>query len=222
MLLRFRRYESHTVETLDITPDPIDGQSLDHPGGFDVDSEGRFWIPLSTSDARGPSLVCRVTIAPDQPLAMCRSETVFRVDDHIGAMCCLGDLIVGANWDTRHVYIWNTDGTEQRRIERRQLFDGGSEWALAVQDWKHFDRDGHSWTIAGGLDKSGSAPQATIQWIDLVKRDVMQTFRFGEMLGVTRPITNEGLAVRGDTLFLLPEDIGRDAKVLRLAITEVP
>jgi hypothetical protein len=204
---------------MDITPPKIDGATLDHPGGFDVDTEGRFWIPLSTSNAAGPSLICRFTIEPNQPLTPSEPDRAFSVDDHIGAICLTKDgSLIGANWDTKRVYQWSTTGETLRSIARNELFAEAPDWKLAVQDWKRVQRERCALIIAGGLDKSRESSRATIQLIDIVGGNIHETHRFARQEDVSRPITNEGLDIHEQTLFLLPEDIGRGAKVLRFTI----
>ena len=216
LLLRFSRNDLRAYEYIDITPPAIDGVTLDHPGGFDVDSKGRLWIPLSTSYATGTSLICRFRIEPNKPLTPREPEFFFRVNDHIGAICrTKDDSLVGANWDTKRVYLWSAEGTMRTSIDRNNLFAEAPKWQLAVQDWKFTQRNNRPFIIAGGIDKSNDSATATIQLIDFVSREIRESYRFPKRDDVSRPITNEGLALHESRLYLLPEDIGRGAKVLR-------
>ena len=215
LLLRFSRKNLESYELIDIMPPPIDGATLDHPGGFDVDSKGRLWIPISTSHSRGPSLICRYVIEANKPLTPRKPDFSFRVDDHIGAICWLrDDSLFGANWDTKQVYLWSADGSQRTRIDRRQLFADSPRWQLAVQDWKSIEYQGKPLIIAGGLDKTGVSSKAVIQVIDFEKRQVLQSLFPPHRQGVSRPMTNEGIAFHAGKIYLLPEDIGRGAKVL--------
>ncbi len=219
LLMRFMRDDLGKYETIDITPQEIDGETLDHPGGFDVDSAGQLWIPLSTSHPAGPSLIYRLAIKAGKDLSSAEWEVAFRVNDHIGAICLAEDgSVIGANWDTKHVYVWLPNGKLLRRIDRNQLFSSAPDWQLAVQDWKAVEMNDRVVIIAGGLDRSRDTDRATIQLMDILRGKIHQTYRFPLQTNVSRPITNEGLDVHGRELFLLPEDLGRGAKVLRYRI----
>ena len=214
LLLRFSRKELTSYEYADITPEEVEGKTLDHPGGFDVDDDGRFWIPLSTSNRAGPSLICSYGIDDKAPLEKLRLVSSFPVEDHIGAICCVGDRLLGANWDTKRVYVWNKKGKLEREIDRNQLFAETPEWQIAVQDWKHIV--GHpNRVILGGIDKSSLLRKATVQVIDTAEWKILQSHVLDKRKDVNRPLTNEGLCLRGDELYVLPEDIGAGAKVLR-------
>lgn len=222
LLLRYPRKDLQNCEFVDITPPQIDGETLDHPGGFDMDSSGRLWIPLSTSHARGPSMICRYAIKPAARLEPLRPDVAFKVDDHIGAVCLADmDSLFGANWDTELVYRWSTVG-RLISVQRREQFVDASEWRLAVQDWKSFGYHQQTMIIAGGIDQSGVSPRGMVQIIDAFKGRIYETHRLPDRRDVARPLTNEGLAVHNSTLYLLPEDIGRDAKVLRFKIIPNP
>lgn len=219
VLLRFKRDDLPSYEFVDITPAVADEQSLDHPGGFDVDSQGHFWIPLSTSHRRGPSLICRYQIDAGRPLAEIKLESSIRLDDHIGAICLMkDDALVGASWDTKQIYSWKPDGTLLSRVDRNEVFPESPNWQVAVQDWKNFE-PGSNQILLGGIDKSNVQQQATIQLVDLVERKILETHVFEPRDEVSRPLTNEGLAVHDDTLYLLPEDLGGGARVLRFQLS---
>ncbi len=214
-LLRFSRTDdSH--ELFDITPKEIGGKTLDHPGGFDMDEKGRFWIPLSTSNRAGPSLICAYEIEEEQPLSNASLAFTFDVDDHIGAVCCVGDRLYGANWDTKSVYVWDRKGKLERKIDRGKLFAQTPDWQVAVQDWKHLEVDGKAdRIILGGIDKSNLLRRATVQVIDPMRWEIVESYTLDQRKDVKRPLTNEGLCVQDGKLYLLPEDIGDGAKVLR-------
>lgn len=226
LLLRFSRQDPGTVEFVDITPtresrtDDLGSANLDHPGGFDVDSKGNLYVPISTSHPRGPSLVYRFRIAPSKPLTALQSELAFRIDDHIGAICCdhANETLIGANWDTKQVYRWTQEGRLISKLERSKLFPGAPEWQLAVQDWKGV-RKSDGIVVAGGIDKSKEhttdTSNAVVQFLDVRGRQVMASYRLPALDNVSRPVTNEGLCWFKEKLYLLPEDIGRGAKVLR-------
>jgi hypothetical protein len=117
-------------------------------------------------------------------------EYQFDVADHIGCIAATPEVLIGANWDSRDFYIWDRKGQLLRKIS--------NPTPNAYQDLKFVD---------GQLVASGLLPgrNGAIDWLDypafhLVRRvTVGQTSR-----GV--PYTSEGMAVRGDQLYLLPED----------------
>ncbi len=217
VLLRLdRRDASARFECVDLAPREVNGKRLDHPGGFDRDQQGMYWIPLSTSRPAGPSLICRYNLDPKRPLAALKAETCFQVDDHIGAVCRAGDdRLLGANWDTKQVYLWSQDGKLIKRMGFRQMFAKNAISRFAIQDWKFAHFSDREWIIAGGIDKSRQKGKASLQLIDLAQGVIHTSHYFADRSDVSRPVTNEGLAWHQNTLYLLPEDIGRGAKVLR-------
>ena len=142
------------------------------------------------------------------------------MEDHLGAICCLGNgVLLAANWDTLRIYRIDS-GTGKTTAEK--------EWAsmlppdfphLAVQDWK-FDRSA-GWLIASGIDKSkpsvSEARKAILAFIDLEKR-TFDIHRLPPRSDVARPLTNEGMVIVDGNLYLLPEDFGKGAKLLRFSM----
>ena len=224
LLFRFDRHNRQRYEHIDVTPNSPSRSSekLDHPGGFDF-FDGYFWIPVAQSKPQGPSVIYRIKASPGQPLSQLKAEVAFIVEDHIGAIAYepSTDLLYGASWDTKSIYIWNPRGELQRKIARAQLVKRNPRWQLAVQDWKHVPAGwfGSPAIIAGGIDKSphriAADSNAVIEFLDMKAGTSLAEIRMPPVEGVTRPITNEGLAWHHDELFLLPEDLGRGAKVLR-------
>ena len=223
--LRFNRQNLKRYETIDITPVGTPGteNTLDHPGGFDF-AQGSFWIPVAMSKPQGPSVILRIEMRPQEPLTNWSPQIGFLVNDHIGAICYepATRTLYGANWDTRSVYAWETSGELKKKIERDQLVRDNADWQLAVQDWKPATDSflaSPGVIIAGGIDKSPTRPThesvAVVEFLDLAQQRSLSRVRMPSITGVRRPITNEGLAWHGSLLFLLPEDIGRGAKVLR-------
>lgn len=226
LLLRFSRDATQHVEYLDITQENIDGETLDHPGGFDVDAKGLFQIPLSTSHRRGPAMIQGFRIDADRPLAESKIETTVKLDDHVGAISCVGTKMLGANWDTLTVHIIE-GGALKSSIKQQDTLIAGNPM-VAVQDWKSIRNPitgSVEQVILGGIVKSDQ-PRAAIQFIDVRSLDntygkVVEAHRFQTRDDVSRPITNEGLALHDGSLYLLPEDIGAGAKVLRYSIETV-
>jgi hypothetical protein len=216
LFMRFDRHDPTDFEVLDITPTSPAGvaEILDHPGGFDFDGT-HFWIPVAISRAKSHTAIVKLTHAPNLPLAQQSHEVAFRVHDHIGAIACRDDAIYGATWDTKHVLIWNDDGKMTRRIAQSSFVRNDAQWRLAVQDWK-FERD---FLFAAGLEKSpvGAPAKAIIDVLRPMAMVRVGRIELPNMDGVTRPVTNEGMAWHAGRLFLLPEDLGRGAKVLQFS-----
>ncbi|MCA9217670.1 MAG: hypothetical protein KDB27_31590 [Planctomycetales bacterium] len=218
LLIRISRTDPARYEVIDLLPRLVGGgsrKSLDHPGGFDRDTSGAFWIPVSTSDRRGPTVILGIKLDADASLAngieVVRS---FEIDDHVGALCCVSKSeLLAANWDTKKVYrISSATGKIVSEETWQSLVE--SKLELAVQDWK-FDRK-RELVIAGGIDKSPGVDdkdQAVIAAIDLKARSI-KINRLPPRAEVSRPLTNEGLALDGNTVHLLPEDFGAGAQIL--------
>ena len=166
---------------------------------------------------RDSSKICRFEIPADQPLAAARSASSFSVNDHIGAVCCMNDkTLYGANWDTLALHAWRTDGTAIERVAQSERFAAPNS-RLAVQDWKHFGADSKT-IIMGGLDKTKSPAAAIVRIANIKQGKVLKSMTLPSRDDVARPLTNEGMAVSGQILYLLPEDIGKGAKVLKFTM----
>jgi len=219
VVLRFCRDRSAQYETLSLKALAGPNGTLDHPGGFDRDADGVFWIPLSTSHSRGPTKLIGISLR-DGKLPDDTSEIARMIDvpDHLGAVCCLPDRkLLAANWDTRNIYlIDSTSGELLEKFDHDDYLRDSGAIRLAVQDWK-FDPAANR-AIAGGLDKSRDRKpdqsQAVVAVVDPAARSVVEIHRLPSPDGAGKPVTNEGLAVHGGKLYLLPDDIGRGAEVL--------
>lgn len=218
LLFRFSRQDPSKYEFVDLTPTDL-SQVLDHPGGFDRDKDGVYWIPVSTSNPKGPTVIYGLTIG-EQPLTDSLTiQTSIRFPDHLGALCCVGKDLLVANWDTKKIYrIRKTDGKTIESMDRSEFIADRPDWFLAVQDWKYDSKVDR--VVAGGIDKSPNAnrheSRSVVSWIDLGSKSVESTARLAKRKDVARPMTNEGLALFGADVFLLPEDLGAGAKIFQL------
>ena len=153
-----------------------------HPGGISL-AGGSIWVPVAEyrrSSTTSMQKRHRRTLA---------LESEFAVDDHIGAVAVVPEGLVGANWDAREFYVWTLAGNLQRRIP--------NPTGVAIQDMKYVDGT----LIAGGLESGGGA----VVWLEWPSLKELRRIRMGRTnRGI--PLTQEGLAVRGHTLYLLPED----------------
>ncbi len=223
LLLRFSRADINDYTYLDLSPDDAADASLNHPGGIDRDADGVFWIPLSTSHPKGPTTVYGLSLRDRKlPEQVDDVEHAFRLDDHLGALACLpnGELL-GANWDTKTIYrIDSADGTVSASIPQASFFGESADARVAVQDWKYDNK--RNVLMAGGIDKSPDRPEtvsrALVATINPIKQATIAILRLPPRDDVSRPLTNEGMAWWEGDLFLLPEDIGKGAKILRFSV----
>ena len=227
LLIRIPRENSSHYEVLDLSayiPQHANVKKavLDHPGGFDRDRDNIFWIPISTSHRRGPTTILGIRIDPSMPLANgVKTVRAFPFADHLGAICC-GEQhqLLAANWDTRKIYAIDSITGKANRDYNWETFANLANVHLAVQDWK-FDPT-RKLILASGIDKSlqrrSDDPNAVVAVVNLDQKTV-NLIRVKPRDDVLRPLTNEGMAPYGSELFLLPEDFGRGAKILRYALS---
>lgn len=222
LFLRFDRKDPKRFSYIDLSiPDKrFQRAQLDHPGGFDCDGE-YFWIPVAKSQPRGPSVVVKVPKNATAPFEARKPQVAYVVEDHIGAVACQPTgTLWGANWDTKQIYRWEAEGRLMERMDRDKFHRDDNTWALAVQDWKFAKLS--TWTeepllVAGGLDKSSSRDESkprSVVDIFTESRERISRIHVRGVEGFRGHMTNEGLCLlNGDTLCLLPADIGRDAKL---------
>jgi hypothetical protein len=154
-----------------------------HPGGLTADGDS-LWIPVAEY-RRASSSVIQKRNARTLEL-----EQQFEVADHIGCIAAAPGFLIGANWDSRDFYIWDRSGRLLRKVANPQ--------PNGYQDLKWVD---------GQLVGSGLLPgrEGAIDWLDYPSLRLIRRVRFGKTSrGV--PYTNEGMALRGGRLLLLPED----------------
>lgn len=204
----------------DITPLSERGEvtPLDHAGGFQSDGT-RLWIPVAESKPRGRSVirVYRIsTLVPERPA---QPEWEFPVQDHIGAVAVSASqqIVLGANWDTEEVYVWDLTGRLRQKLGQpeRALHSLGAPAGLAVQDWKLVgDR-----LFASGL-RSASVSLSRSQL--LVLSDFLQPEVKPEALTLPKPplteLAREAMTVAGDWVYFLPEDLGTSNRVFRTSL----
>ena len=154
-----------------------------HPGGIQIDGDS-VWVPVAEYRRDSSTWIERrdkVTLA-----LLAR----FEVADHIGCVAVADGVVWGGNWDSRHLYRWRLDGT---LIDKRTNPTG-----TKYQDIKIVDGQ----LVASGL---GGPDKGAIDWVDPTTLAVTRRIVTGATdRGV--PYTNEGMTVRGESLYLLPED----------------
>lgn len=149
-----------------------------HPGGIASDGAS-VWVPVAEYRALSTSTVLRLS---KQDLAVIWK---FPVADHIGAIAVDGEKLYGANWDARQIYEWPSGKSSPNPTGTR------------FQDMK---------VVNGVLLGAGlRAGVGAIEWISLPGMELIHRLTAGRTdRGVL--FTNEGMTVRGQTLYLLPED----------------
>jgi hypothetical protein len=216
----------------DITP--VDAQdvvtALDHPGGMQSDGR-RLWIPLGESKRNGRSIIRVYALAGMVAGRPLKSEFEFSVNDHIGALAvdARRGLVLGANWDTETVYVWDFGGRLQRTLTGADLEArglgvlnrGGGLAGVAVQDWKFVGAQ----LLASGLCRAptSSTPDSKSRLVsfhkfletDFRKRVVAVPLHQGTELA------NEGMAVSDGAVYYLAEDIGASNRLFRVRLADL-
>ena len=126
--------DGEVVRRVDVT----DGERF-HPGGFAVDSPG-CWIAVAEYRPRSTTTVMRL----DADLATVES---FPFDDHLGAICPLGDgTLFAVSWASRRWYRLDTAGNvlDQRTTPTR---------------WVDLQDIGH---VGAPIDPDGSEPHGQV------------------------------------------------------------
>src|SRR5262249_54986516 len=117
-------------------------------------------------------------------------ETQFAADDHIGCIAATPDGLIGGNWDTRDLYLWDRAGHLVRKV--------ANPTPNRYQDMKF--QGGQ--LVASGLLADGSG---AIDWLEYPSLRLLRRVAMGKSdRGVA--YTSEGMTIRGNRVFLLPED----------------
>jgi hypothetical protein len=178
LLLEFRLESGQLLRSLEVQQ----GDRY-HPGGVMVDADS-LWLPVAEYKRDSSALVQRRNKQTLQVISQ------FEVPDHIGAIAVTPDAIVGANWDSRDLYVWDRNGKLLRK--------SANPTDVAIQDMKFVNGA----LIGSGLraDKSGA-----MVWIEWPSLRVIRTLSLGRTdRGVA--YTHEGMTIRRGKLWLVPED----------------
>ncbi len=216
----------------DITPVDERGAvtSLDHPGGMQSDGQ-RLWIPLSESKRNGRSLVRVFPIAHLVAGQAVRASFEFPVNDHIGAVAIAAERrqVLGASWDTESVYVWDFAGRLQRNLRADELAPRGlgvisgaqGRAGLAVQDWKI--RGDRLWAsgLFRGPGPAAAGPQSRLMSFTGFLESAIRRSSVSLPMQDGIELGREAMAIVGDRVFFLPEDLGRSNRVFRAAISEL-
>lgn len=154
-----------------------------HPGGMARDGDS-LWLPVAEYRRESSAIIQRRNVKTFE------LEMQFEVADHIGCVAAGRDFVVGGNWDSRLFYVWDKKGKLLRKVEN----PAGNGY----QDLKFVDG-----TLVGGGLLPGKV--GAVDWLEWPSLRLEKRVQAGKTdRGV--PYTNEGMAIRGDRVFLLPED----------------
>jgi hypothetical protein len=210
----------------DITPSaPVDAvTALDHPGGMQSDGK-RLWIPIAESRPKSHSIIRAFPLAgivANQPL---KPDFEFAVKDHIGAVAVDADraLVIGANWDTETVYVWDLEGHLKRTLTGSALALCGLGAAdqhsgVAVQDWKVM---GDRLFASGLLKLPEPASSSSSRWISFTNFLEPDFRRMPVALPLQdgTELAREAMAISEGSVHFLPEELGTSNRLFRLPIT---
>ena len=187
-------------------PEPVQKADLTegaryHPSGMDY-SQGCLWVAVAEYRPHSNSRI--LCLDPDS----LTPRTSFEVKDHIGALAVAGDHIVGWNWDSRQIYLWDLSG--------RELDHGRSPFGVAYQDCKAVDS---GVILCSGIKSRGRFffRQGVVDRI-LANPDSVQSFRLLErrvIQGRSRAghhLTREAFDFSESIFYFIPDDLP-EAKV---------
>ena len=201
-------------------PDSWSG-SLDHPGGFDSDGQN-LWIPISQSRRNGQTMIRKFSIRSLIDKGDATATQIITINDHIGAIAVSRSpkRLFGANWDTLLTYKFSADGNALQHYERNSFIRNFPNWSIAVQDWKVHEE----FLIASGLDKTSKLlaghSRSLIQLINFKTRQIIAELRLPRR-HESGNFTREGMAVFGEHIWLLPDDLGEENKLYRFPLNEL-
>lgn len=154
-----------------------------HPGGISAD-HGSLWLPVAEYRRESSAVIQK------RSTRTLEVEFQFEVPDHIGCVAATPDGLIGGNWDSREFYVWDRRGRLLRKVP--------NPTGNSYQDLKF---------TGGRLVGSGLLADRTgaIDWMEYPSLKLVRRIAAGKTdRGVM--YTNEGMAVRGRRLLLLPED----------------
>ena len=173
---------SRKTHKLERRVDLTDGPRF-HPGGFSIYKDS-IWVPVAEYKRNTSAVLVELdkrTLAVKRRIA---------VSDHIGCVAVTKDSLIAGNWDSREFYVLDKTGRQIRK------FDNPS--ATSYQDIKFVD---------GDLVGSGNTSKTTgaIEWFAWPSMKLVRKLR-ADATDKGQPYTNEGMALKGKNLYLLPEN----------------
>lgn len=161
-----------------------------HPGGLSV-ADGSIWVPVAEMRAKSSATLVEI----DAQTFEVRRRIA--VSDHIGCLAASGDKLIGGNWDSRLLYVF-----DKRSGRTERVIPNPSQ--TRFQDMK---------VVGGQLVAGGNIDwlSGTIDWIDMATMKVSRSIKAGAVgpvrpFGRGGPLTGEGMAIEGRDIYLVPED----------------
>lgn len=183
-LHEFDRATGRFLRRVDLT----DGERY-HPGGFSI-SGNSIWVPVAEYRSHSSAVLVEIDIDTLQV-----RRKIF-VPDHLGCVAVAGERLIAGNWDSKQLYVFDLRGGPTQIVP--------NPTGTRYQDMKFIGGQ----LVAGGLTSLFSG---AIDWIDFPSMKPVQTLRTGSpallpSLNYAGPYTNEGMALRGRDLYLLPDN----------------
>lgn len=178
-LQQFNRRTHQLEREVDLT----DGTRF-HPGGFSI-YKNSIWIPVAEYRPHSSAVLLEL----DKRTLVVQRRIL--VSDHIGCLAVTKDALIAGNWDSRQLYVFDLKSGKQIRV-----IDNPS--TNKYQDIKFAD----GYLVASGVL---SRTSGSVDWYTWPAMKLLRSIRFGVTdRGV--PYTNEGMALKGNNLYLLPEN----------------
>jgi Family of unknown function (DUF6454) len=154
-----------------------------HPGGLAADGDS-LWIPVAEYRRTSSAVIQR------RSKRTLEVEFEFPVGDHIGCVAASSAELLGGNWDSRDFYVWNRQGRQLRKMH--------NPTENHYQDLKFLGAQ----LVASGLlpDRAGA-----IDWLEYPSLKLLRRISAGKT-DRSVEFTREGMTIRGERLYLLPED----------------
>lgn len=154
-----------------------------HPGGMAMHG-GAIWVPVAEYRANSSAVLIEI----DKQTFKIRRR--IPVADHLGCVAVSGRGLVAGNWDSRLLYVFDRRGRQARVVKNPS--------PTRYQDMK-FER--------GRLVGSGAlGPKAgAIDWFAWPSLKLVDSRAAGATDRGVR-YTEEGMALKGNDLYLVPED----------------
>lgn len=154
-----------------------------HPGGFSIGGES-FWLPVAEYTPNSTAVLLEL----DKKTLKVKRK--ISVGDHLGCVAVTKDSLVAGNWGSRKLYVLSKSGRQLRVIETPS--------ENQYQDIKFVD---------GMLVASGNLTKTTgaIDWYAWPSMQLRRSLASGTT-DRGKPFTGEGMALRGNDLYLVPED----------------
>jgi Family of unknown function (DUF6454) len=173
---------NRTTAKLERAVDLTDGPRY-HPGGFSIYKDS-IWVPVAEYTPHSTAVLVELD---KKTLTVKRKISV---PDHVGCLTVTSDSLIFGNWNSAQIYVWNKEGKQLR------VLDNPSK--NSYQDIKFID---------GYLVGSGNIPGlgGSVDWYSWPSMKPVRSLSSGVTdKGVL--YTREGMAVKGNDLYLVPED----------------